>query len=313
MRKFLIIGIIVLMLLFISFNGCIKWRGFGRWSIGIYTGNSPFNFSSPENVINPVLTSDDITDCKAWYIGDPFIIIEKSTWYMFFEVWNYQADIAVATSKNGFNWTYEQIVLDEPITLSYPQVFKWKDEFYMIPSSYQAEGVQLYKALNFPLEWSFEELLIDGNFNDPSIFRYDNLWWIFAESNPNDWDTLSLYYAEDLNGPWIEHPESPIIEGNPNIARPGGRVLVFEDMIIRFTQDDYPTYGNQVRAFIITELTTSTYKEEEYYENPILKASGKGWNADGMHHIDPHQIDENYWIACVDGFDKDYYLTKKLT
>ena len=68
MRKFLTIGIIVLILLLVSSTGCIRWRGFGRGSIGIYTGKSPFNFSSPENVINPVLTSDDITDCKAWYI-----------------------------------------------------------------------------------------------------------------------------------------------------------------------------------------------------------------------------------------------------
>jgi hypothetical protein len=312
MKKYLLIVVIVIMLLLISLSGCLKWRGFGRWSIGIYTGDSPFNFTSPENIINPILTSEDITDSPAWYIGDPFMIKENSTWYMFFEVWNYQADIAVATSNDGFEWTYQQIVLDKPITLSYPQVFKWMDEFYMIPSSYQAEGVQLYKAIEFPYDWSFEGILIEGNFNDPSIFQYDHRWWIFAESNPEGMDTLSLYYADDLRGPWIEHPESPVIEGNPNIARPGGRVLVLDDMIIRYTQDDYPTYGNQVRAFIITELTTSVYKEEEYPDNPIINASGKGWNADGMHHIDPHQIGESNWIACVDGLDADYYLTHGL-
>jgi len=37
-------------------------------------------------------------------------------------------------------------------------------------------------------------------------------------------------------------------------------------------------------------------------QNPILKASGVGWNKDGMHHIDLHQVEQDKWIACVDGF-----------
>lgn len=124
---------------------------------------------------------------------------------------------------------------------------------------------------------------------------------MFAEANPEGNDLLRLYYANDLMGPWIEHPKSPIVAGDANIARPGGRVVVFDGRIVRYTQDDDPTYGNQVRAFEITELTTTSYQEREVSENPILEASGTGWNADGMHHIDPHQIDENRWIACVDG------------
>jgi hypothetical protein len=76
---------------------------------------------------------------------------------------------------------------------------------------------------------------------------------------------------------------------------------VADGRIIRYSQDDYPIYGNQVRAFEISELTPARYKEKEVTTNPILRGSGKGWNAERMHHIDPHQIDENRWIACVDG------------
>jgi hypothetical protein len=36
--------------------------------------------------------------------------------------------------------------------------------------------------------------------------------------------------------------------------------------------------------------------------NPILKGSGFGWNADGMHHIDYHRISKKSWIAIADGF-----------
>jgi len=280
-----------------------------NWSIGIYIGESPFNFVSPENISNPVLTAKDVTDVPVDFVADPFMIKENSTWYMFFELMNsqtHQGDIGLAISNDGLNWVYKQIVLDERFHLSYPYVFKWKDEYYMIPESYQADSIRLYKAVDFPTQWSFVATLLCGNYVDPSIFRYDGRWWIFAGTNPEGNDILRLYYADNLMGPWIEHPESPIIERDANIARPGGKVLVFDGRIVRYTQDDDPTYGNQVRAFEITELTTLSYEEKEVPENPILKASGTGWTSDGMHHIDAHQIDENKWIACVDGYKRSF-------
>ena len=111
-----------------------------------------------------------------------------------------------------------------------------------------------------------------------------------------------MYYANDLLETWIEHPKSPVIKGNKNIARPGGRVIVSDGKIVRYTQDDEHLYGNQVRAFEITDLTTKNYEEKQISNNSIIKGSGSGWNKIGMHNIDPHKIDENKWIACVDGY-----------
>lgn len=277
----------------------------GEWTIGIYRGESPFNLVSPQNISNPVLTARDVKDIPADFVADPFMVKENSTWYMFFEVMGAHTkhgDIGLAISDDGFNWAYKQIVLDEPFHLSYPYVFKWKNEYYMIPESHRANSIRLYKAADFPTQWSFVRTLLYGSYVDPSIFRYDDRWWIFAQTNLKGNDTLRLYYSNDLGGPWNEHPESPIITGDANIARPGGRVLIFDGQIVRYAQDDDPSYGNQVRAFEVTELTTISYEEKEASDNPILKASGAGWNEKGMHHIDPHKIAKNRWVACVDGY-----------
>jgi len=264
-KAIIIIALVCLISGFISGVHVGKSRGIPfvtkqeKWSIGIYIGESPFNFVSPENITNPILTAKDVTDVPADFVADPFMIKDNSTWYMFFEVMNsqtHQGDIGLAISNDGLNWIYKQIVLDESFHLSYPYVFKWKNEYYMIPDSYQANSIRLYEAVDFPTQWSFVGTLIYGNYVDSSIFRYDDRWWIFVETNPEGNNILRLYYAEDLMGPWIEHPESPIIEGDANIARPGGKVLVFDGRIVRYAQDDDPTYGNQVRAFEITELTT---------------------------------------------------------
>jgi hypothetical protein len=279
-----------------------KWE----WSIGIYTGDSPFKLTAPENISNPVLTAKDVTDVEADFLADPFILYEDQNWYMFFEVMNThtaQGDIGLATSDDGLHWAYKQIVLNEPFWLSYPYVFKWENEHYMVPCQ-TVGSVRLYKAVSFPTQWCLVKTLLIGDYADPSIFRYEGKWWLFVGTNTKRNDTLRLYYASDLLGPWTEHSESPIVNGNASMARPGGRVLVFDGRVVRFAQDDSVSYGNNVRAFEITRLTTTDYEEKEVGEEPILKPSGRGWNADGMHTIAPWQVGEKSWIACVDGYKR---------
>lgn len=279
----------------------------GDWSIGMYVGKSPLAFVPFEGRDNPVLTREHVSDIRATFVADPFMMRANDTWYMFFEVMNQETkkgEIGLATSKDGLKWTYKEIVLVEPFHLSYPYIFEWMNEFYMIPESFQTGSIRLYKALKFPFRWTFvTTLLRTGIFLDSSVFRYDGRWWLLTETNPDHkYDTLRLYYSDDLIGSWLEHPESPIIKQNAHIARPAGRVQVVNDGVIRYAQDCYPIYGTQVRAFEIIELTTSSYREREACENPILTASGKGWNRSGMHHIDAHLLDDGQWIACVDGY-----------
>lgn len=276
-----------------------------KWSIGIYTGQSIFDFVSTENIKNPVLTAKDVTDVMAEFVADPFMIRDKDTWYMFFEVlnsFNNKGEIGLATSNDGLHWNYQQIVIKEQFHLSYPYIFNFQNEYYMIPESYEANSIRLYKAVDFPTKWEFVKTLIDGkDYVDSSVFNFHEMWWMFTSSSQSD--ILRLYYSDDLMGQWIEHPQSPIIKDNLNIARPGGRVVVCDRKIFRYTQDDEHLYGNQVRAFEITDLTTTTYEEKAVKHNPVIKGSGYGWNKTGMHNIDPHKLDSGKWIACVDGYE----------
>lgn len=272
-----------------------------EYSIGIYTGASPFDLSESTRINNPVLRAVDVTDIHASFVADPFMVQEQGFWYMFFEVMIANINkgvIGLAVSQDGFHWQYKQIVLDEPFHLSYPHVFKWNGDYYMLPESCEAYAVRLYKAVEFPHKWELVKALIVGNYFDSSVLYYSEKWWIFT-SDRND--ILHLFNADDLLGPWKEHPKSPIILGNGHIARPSGRVVLFNNKVIRFTQDCVPDYGYQVLAFEVTELSTRHYKEQQVSEKPVLKPTGKGWNAERMHHIDLHEVAPNQWLACVDG------------
>lgn len=273
-----------------------------NWSIGIYSGADPFSLTPVQAVVNPVLAAKNVSDVKAKFVADPFMIKEGSIWYMFFEVFNSdtrKGDIGLATSNHGVNWNYDRIVLSEPFHLSYPYVFKFENSFYMIPGT--GRSVRLYKAIDFPTNWKFVETLLEGHHADPSIFRCGDLWFLFTETHKLHHDTLRLYFARKLTGPWSEHPKSPVISGDPSRARPGGRVILVENKIIRFAQDAKTSYGNSIRAFEIIKISETEYEEKELEKNPILGASGFGWNEKGMHQIDCHQINDNSWIAITDG------------
>jgi hypothetical protein len=282
-----------------------------EWSIGIYTGDSPFTLGPEKSVRNPVLTAADVTDMKAEFIADPFLIKDGNTWHMFSEVLDADTGkgvIAHATSVDGFHWRHNRIVLIEDCHLSYPYVFKWLDRYYMIPETFEKNAVRLYRATEFPTTWSFEKTLIEGDeYVDSSLFFYGDIWWMFVGTTAND--MLYLFFADTPLGPWHPHPASPLIQDDTRIARPGGRVLVYDNKIIRFTQDCELRYGHRLHAFEVTELTKDRYKERRINDKPFMEPSGHGWNAHGMHQIDIQQLDDGHWIACVDGCRRIYALS----
>lgn len=286
------------------------------WSIQIYSGNSPFHLKPTKGSLISSITRHDVTDIPASFVADPFMIKVDNTWYLFMEILNGETglgEIGLVTSSDGIKWDYQQVILKEDYHLSYPFIFEHQGIYYMIPETLDAKAIRLYKATNFPYDWVFERDLVKGRYADPTIFQYNNQWWIFAGSSPNQNDTLNLFHADKLHGPYIEHLKSPIIEKNKRKARPAGRIIKYDNKLIRLAQDCYPKYGSSVRAFEIITLTTENYSERELPESPILEKSNKKnqWNSRGMHHLDAHQIEDNKWIACVDGCYYDKLILKK--
>lgn len=273
------------------------------WSIGIYEGATPFNLTSPKEIINPVLTAKDVTDINARFVADPFIVVNNGKFFLFFEVMNRQTnqgDIGYAESDDGKTWKYKQIIIDEPFHLSYPYVFEWNNEYYLIPESHQDFSVRLYKATSFPSKWVYMGNLLSGfQCVDPSIFRYKDKWWLFVATGANN--VLNLFYSDKLLRGWQPHPLNPIIKLNKHIARPGGRVILYNGKPYRFTQDCEPSYGLQVFAFEITELSEARYHEKIVSETPVVTKTGNRWNSAGMHQVDVIKVG-NRWIAAVDGY-----------
>jgi len=275
------------------------------WTLGVYTGPSPFELSPPASIANPVLRGADVTDLKVDTLAHPFMLLENSRYYMFFTAKDLKTDkggIGLAESGNGLEWKYRRIVIHEPFVLAHPFIFKWQRDYYMIPEAHTETSVRLYRATAFPDRWTYEKDLLTGDhFISPTLVRFKDMWWMFICRPGND--TLRLFYARDFKGPWTEHPSSPIVNKDLKTARPGGRPFVLDGKLYRLGQDCSQTYGYQVRAFQITAISPTTYAET-MVDSPVVKASAKGWNAEAMHHVDAHEIGHGRWIAAVDALGR---------
>ena len=250
------------------------------WSIGIFRGSTPLTVSDPGGGLNPVLRAEDIDDMDAAYVADPFVVWSGGQGSMLFEIKNRatrRGEIGLAVT-DGVRWSYRGSVLREPYHLSYPYVFEREGEYFLIPESLEPCAIRLYRADPFPGRWVYEADLIAGRFADPSIFRYGDRWWMFACPEPFR-EVLQLFHADRLEGPWHQHPRSPVISGDPRRARPSGRILAWDDRLFRFAQDCAISYGTAVRAFEITQLSERCYSEVECTTGPILAGSARAGTA----------------------------------
>jgi len=295
------------------------------WSIGVYAmlgAPDKIKIIPHPQVRNPVLTAEDVRDLEAQFVADPFLVERDGYYYIFFEVLiANRGVIGLAKSSDGIHWNYEKIILKEPFHLSYPYIFSWEGRYYMIPESYKAKSIRLYRAINFPNDWQFVRTLLEGkDFVDPSITFFQNKWWLFASTTQSS--DLYLYYADKLEGLWLEHPKNPIVKGDMKTARCGGSILQRNGKLIRLAQDDFlyhndplRDYGSAVRALEIIKLSTTDYLEKEIEESPLILPNGKSWNKDGMHHLSTCTThDKIGQLACADGkrIFYTYYLRLQL-
>ena len=117
---------------------------------------------------------------------------------------------------------------------------------------------------------------------DPTIFRFDDRWWLFcSEPPPRHTSTLRAYFADALAGPWTAHPLNPL-KRDVASSRPAGRPFVIGDRLYRPAQDCHITYGGAVQIMEVLTLTPAGFRETV----ALRLEPDPAWPyPDGLHHL----------------------------
>ena len=214
----------------------------------------------------------EIKNCKNRFFADPFIVTEKGKTVCFVEDYSYVTKLGSISAIEIFDdnsYKIEEYVIKELFHMSFPYLFRYKDELYMVPETSQAKSIRLYKCIEFPTKWEYQkDLFSDIYATDTMIFFHNNLWWMmFSLSNTgkNYNSQLVAYYtkSDPIHGEWIAHAQNPIVK-SCSIARNAGVLGLNEGVVIRNRQKQgFNLYGGAFSLAKIVNLTPTEFKEEE--------------------------------------------------
>lgn len=200
--------------------------------------------------------------------ADPFPVRIDAKYYVFMEEFLYEAKkahISVIEMDLDGTWKQPVKVLERDYHLSYPFLFEWRGQLYMVPETKRNSTIELYRCVEFPLKWEFDRVLIDKvQAVDATLHEDDGIWWLFCNIGGREFssnDELHLFCAKTPFGPWTPHRRNPV-KSDVRSARPAGRLFYRDGGLYRPSQDCSVRMGGAIVLNRITRLTPEEFKEE---------------------------------------------------
>ncbi|GAA1426497.1 hypothetical protein GCM10009616_01210 [Microlunatus lacustris] len=280
--------------------GAVAHRGYRalyrapHWRVGWRYVDGPSVIDAPSTAAGGWRVLPD--DGRRFY-ADPFPLVHDEQLFLFVEDYEHrvgQGVISVVRFDEDGPSTTPTPVLRHRVHLSYPFVFEHDGEIWMIPETSAAGTIELYRAIRFPARWSLETTLVSGvEASDSTVFRHRDRWWMLGtvRSGGSFSDSLHIWHAEQITGPWTAHPHNPVLV-DISSARPAGRVEDRDGRLLRPVQDGRSGYGAALGLAEITEL------DEQHFDQQVLSrlTPGPWWPGRRL-----HTLNRAGRLECIDG------------
>lgn len=268
------------------------------WSIVVYKSEDCFEITLWKKITS-LFKSEVIKTNSISGVADPFLIHYKKNDYIFFEAINKGKGEIWCGEFNTNVITNIKCVLSLSEHISYPNVFEYEGEMYMLPESSQSNAVRLYKAIFFPVQWIEVCILRDNvQFVDTNWIQKEGVfyWFTYDLSIKQS----RLFFSDSLLGCWTEHRCSPFI-GNRN----AGDFIYKDELIVRPVQYSKESYGQGIDLKQVITLTPTDFLERDF-KVPFLR-NNCGFSLDGIHHISVLTNKDDEEIIAVDGKNNNFY------
>lgn len=239
---------------------------------------------------------------RYWY-ADPHLYTFEGKTYLFAEAYDRlkrRGVISYCVLQNQAVSKWKK-VLDTGSHLSYPHIFDLDGDIVMIPESYSAEEISLYKAVQFPDKWEKKQVLATCVAVDSTVFCYNNTRWLLNQQD----DRLTLYRFESrklLN--------ARAVGAQDMMNRPAGHLFWHNNKLLRPAQDCREGYGSALLFYDVRCVSDDSYLEELYgFVRPEdIKSDFKG-TPKGMH---TYNMSSDYEVIDLKCYKSDvwFYLMR---
>lgn len=240
-------------------------RRYNQWSLFVGSGKFAAQHMSKACETHPPAN-------EFW--ADPFLFRPdgSSQVHVFFE--NYEfAKRRGKISVGGLHNNKVEYIGDALVGqnhLSYPFVFSYDGEIYMVPESGENRQIEIWKAIDYPLGWVLHKAVMQSqSCADTTIFEHKGDWWMFTNiSNDPFEDHCSELHIFKVDSPMLNeiepHALNPVIM-DARTARNAGRITVRDGKLTRLAQNNAYHYGYGFSLMEIEKLSLQEYGERCLY------------------------------------------------
>jgi hypothetical protein len=226
--------------------------------------------SGPADTNNTFYRFKNLIPPKDRFWADPCVVQAGDRFYVFLEEYlkeTGKGHISVVELDRKGVVSGPAKVLDREYHLSYPFVFEWNNNYYMVPESAANKTVELYRCKSFPFEWELEKVLLaDVRAKDATLAEVDGRWWMFVSIAEHSIpDELYLFSADSPLGPWTPHQRNPV-KSDVRGSRPAGGLFNWNGELYRPAQNSSGRYGYAISLNRVTRLDDEGFAEEQVSE-----------------------------------------------
>ncbi|HEY4192240.1 MAG TPA: hypothetical protein VGM46_06305 [Mesorhizobium sp.] len=220
------------------------------------------------------------------FYADPFPFEWQGRSFIFVEDYPHvtkKAVISVVEFNEDGSPKPPKLVLEEPFHLSYPQVFAWNGQVWMLPEGSAGGRLTLYRAMEFPHRWAAATTLLEGEVSDATLLEHGGRWWLFAtvrDGFGSTSDTMAVFWAPSPDGPWTPHARNPILIDR-RAARPGGAFIRAGGKLLLPVQDGTRGYGGGLGLSEVLQLDT----EQVRLSPPVAVREAGDWPYPQIHTL----------------------------
>ena len=229
-----------------------------------------------------------------WW-ADPFVCHHEGRDYCFVELmssYRLHGEIAVAEIEDDKIGDFK-VVISEPFHMSFPNVFKWDNQWYMLPETNHGNQVRLYRAVNFPYVWELDAVLLEGErLVDHALFPVAGGFYALSNDITEEAKAFNRFFYLDMERKSFAefHPQ-----GDWSDVRPGGNFYCRHGKWYHVLQDGVLAYGDYLHVYEVDEFTSETFREHEVdsiHVNDLQYENDNG----KLEHIHTFNCNEKYEV-----------------
>lgn len=228
----------------------------GTWKC-VYRKKETSSLNSSDNKFFEIIAA------RRYWCADPFIAKEKNDYYFLCEIMDRKISrglLGAGRIRENENSKIEKII-DLGCHTSYPDVFKYKDKWYLVPETLDRKTIELYEAVEFPYKWEkISNLYENVNAVDTTIFEKNGQLFAFVyEARGND-NNLSIGHV-NMETKKIDKIYK-VVHYDSKLGRPAGSVYNVNGCTYRPTQYGVNFYGEKIVSKVFN-FDSDTFRYDE--------------------------------------------------